>query len=47
MSVMNISFLDVFWFYSFDGEWFFLEMNAVNGQWAWLENETNINVSVS
>ncbi|HDY0746821.1 TPA: hypothetical protein RO394_002600 [Escherichia coli] len=43
MSVMNISF-GCFDFIVFDGEWFFLEMNA-NGQWAWLENETNINVS--
>ncbi|ECY3259882.1 hypothetical protein AU577_25135, partial [Salmonella enterica subsp. enterica serovar Alachua] len=43
MSVMNIYF-GCFDFIVFDGKWFFLEMNA-NGQWAWLENETHINVS--
>ena len=27
-----------------DDLWFFLEMNA-NGQWAWLEFETGLNIS--
>ncbi len=31
-------------FIVFDGEWYFLEMNA-NGQWAWLEFETGLKIS--
>lgn len=43
MSFFNIDF-GCFDFIVFNDEWIFLEMNA-NGQWAWLEHETGLEIS--